>query len=138
MPRVRDKLGVARMIDSFHADDDLRQLGRVLVDVFDQFGLGVGWSGNQNSAGVSDRLSDRLEEVVIFRRVTGADGVCLVVNVPGRMLRMERQFFDIGRAEMKDAGLVVIDPDDCVKVMGAHTNSFDRLRTTLSGWWPYG
>ena len=131
MPGMRHELRIAWMVDGFHADDDLHQLRGVLVDVLDQFGLGVGWPGNQNRSSVGDRLSDCPEEVLIFRGVTRTDGVRLVVNVPGRMIRMNHKLFDVGRAEMKDAGLMVVDPNDRVKVMGVHTSTFCRLRTTL-------
>ena len=36
---ISDELRVAWMIDSFHSDDDVHQLGIVVVNVFDQFGL---------------------------------------------------------------------------------------------------
>jgi hypothetical protein len=40
---IGDKLRVAWMIDGFHADDDVHQLGIVVVNVLDQFGLCIGW-----------------------------------------------------------------------------------------------
>jgi hypothetical protein len=49
---ISDELPVAWMIDSFHSDDDVHQLGIVVVNVFDQFGLCIGWSCNENRTGV--------------------------------------------------------------------------------------
>jgi hypothetical protein len=49
---ISDELPVAWMIDSFHFDDDVHQLGIVVVNVFDQFGLCIGWSCNENRTGV--------------------------------------------------------------------------------------
>ena len=49
---IGDELRVAWMIDGFHSDDDVHQLGVVMVNVLDQFGLRVGWSGNENRTGV--------------------------------------------------------------------------------------
>jgi len=40
------------MIDGFHSDDDVHQLGIVVVNVLDQFGLCIGWSRNENRTGV--------------------------------------------------------------------------------------
>ena len=42
------------MIDSFHSDDDVHQLGIVVVNVFDQFGLCVGWPYNEDCTSVCD------------------------------------------------------------------------------------
>ncbi len=103
MSGVGDELSVAWMIDGLHTDNDLHQLGIVLADVFDQFGLGIGWPGNENRAGIGNRLSDGLEEGVIFRRVPASHGVCLMMNVAGRMIRVQHQPLDIGRAEMEHA-----------------------------------
>ena len=49
---ISDELRVAWMIDSFHSDDDVHQLGIVVVNVFDQFGLCIGWPCNENRTGV--------------------------------------------------------------------------------------
>ena len=47
-------------------------------------------------------------------------GVGLVMDVLRRMLRPHDQSFDLGRAEMENAGLAMIDPDDGVVVMSGH------------------
>jgi hypothetical protein len=57
---------------------------------------------------------------MIFGGMAAADGIRLVVDVPGPMIRVQGQPVDVGRAEMEDAGFVVIDPDDGVKVMAVH------------------
>lgn len=62
MPRIGDELSVAWMIDGFHAGNNLHQLGIVLVNVLDQFGLGIGRPGNNNRAGVGNRCGDGLEK----------------------------------------------------------------------------
>ena len=118
-----DKLRVARMIDSLDPDNNFHQLRIVLADVLDQLGLGIGGSGHQNLAGVGDRLRDRLEELVILRRMAAADGVGFVVDVSRRTIRMQHQPLDIGWAEMEYARFMVVDPHDGVKVMAAHGNS---------------
>ena len=49
-----DEFTIARMIDGFHTDDDIRQPGIVFADVLDQLGLGIGWPGNENRASIRD------------------------------------------------------------------------------------
>jgi hypothetical protein len=43
-----------------------------------------------------------------------------MVDVLGRMIRMQHEPFHIGRTEVEHAGFMVIDPDDRVKVMATH------------------
>ena len=52
---MRHELRVARVIDAFQADDLLRHLRIVLADMFDQRGLGVGRTGDEDRAGTRDR-----------------------------------------------------------------------------------
>ena len=68
-----DQLSVAWMVDGFDADDDLHQLRMAGMNVFDQLGLGVGGSGDQNGAGVGDRLRNCFEEILILSGMAGAD-----------------------------------------------------------------
>jgi hypothetical protein len=107
----------------------------VLVNVLDQFGLGIGRPGNKNRAGVGNRCGDGLEKVVILRRVPAADGICLVVDVPGRMIRVQHQPFDIRRAEMEHPRFMVINPNDHVVVLGHVMSPFKPggIAKTISG-----
>ena len=61
-----------------------------------------------------------LQEGVILRGVPAAYGVCLVVDVLGRVIRMQHEPFHIARTEMEHAGFMVIDPHDRMKVVAAH------------------
>jgi hypothetical protein len=129
MSGVGDELRVAWMIDGFDSDDNPHQPRIVLADVLDQLGLGIGWPRNENRASVCDRLSHSLKEGVILRGVPAPDGVCPMVDVLGRMIRVQHEPFHIGRAEMEHACFMVIDPNDRMKVMAAHGMSpfADRL-----------
>jgi hypothetical protein len=49
---ILDELSVAWMIDGFHSDDDFHQLGIVVVNVLDQFGLCIGGSRDKHRTGV--------------------------------------------------------------------------------------
>ena len=115
------------MIDSFHSDDDVHQFGIVVVNMLDQFGLCTGWSGNENHAGVCNRFSDGVKVVVIRRGVPAPDGVCLVMDMFRRMVRVQNEPFDICWAEVEYPRFPVIDPNDGMIVMRRSWN-----------WFPYG
>ena len=117
---IGDELRVAWMIDSFQSDDDVHQLGIVVVNVFDQFGLCVGWSRYENPPGVRNCFSDCVKIVLILGGVPTPDGVRLVMDVTGRMIRVQNESFNVGRAEMEHASFMVIDPNDRMMVMDRH------------------
>ena len=100
------------MVDSFHTHDDVHQLGVVVMNVFDHLGLCIGGSGNENRTGVCDRFGGGVKIVVILRGVPAADGIRLVMDVPGRMIRVQNESFDVCRAEMEHARFMVINPND--------------------------
>jgi hypothetical protein len=120
MPGMGDELRVARMIDGFDAGNDFHQPGSVPVDMLDQLVFGVARPGNQDSAGIGDRPDGGLKEVVILRGVPAADGIRLMVDVPGRVIRVQYQPLDIRGTEMEDPGFMVIDPYDRMKMAGSH------------------
>ena len=96
------------------------------MNVLDQFGLCICGAGDQNRAGVRDGLDDSLKILMIRRGMSAADAIGLMMNVLGRTLRMHDKAFDVRRAEMKNARLSVIDPDDGMIVMAGHVfGSFD-------------
>jgi hypothetical protein len=119
-PGKSDELPVAWMIHGLHADNGVHHLGIALLNVFDQFRLCIGRSRNENLPGVRNGFRDGLKKVVIGCGVSTADGVRLVMDMPGRMIRMQSELLYVGRAEMKYAGLMVIDPYDGVIVMLVH------------------
>jgi hypothetical protein len=117
---VGDEFAITWMIDGFHTDDDIHQPGIMFAYVLDQFVLGVGRPSNQNRASIRDRLSDSLKEGVILRGVPAPYRVRLMVDVFGRMIRVQHEPFHIGRAEVEDPCFMVIDPNDRMKVMTVH------------------
>ena len=54
------------MVDSFHSDNDVHQLGIVVVNMFDQFKLCIGWSCNENCTGVCNGFSGCVKIDVIL------------------------------------------------------------------------
>jgi hypothetical protein len=117
---IRDKFRVTRMIDRFHSGDDVHQLGVMMMNVFDQFCLCIGWTRDENSTSVRNRLSDCVEIVMIFRGVPAANGVRLVMDVSGRVVRVQDKSFNICWAEMEHTRFVVINPNDGMEVMLIH------------------
>jgi hypothetical protein len=117
---VGDEFAIGRVIDGFHTDDYIHQSGIMFADVLDQLGHGIGRPGNENRASIRDRLSDSLKEGVILRGMTAPDRVRLMVDVLGRMIRVQHEPFHIGRAETEHPCFMVIDPNDCMKVMAVH------------------
>ena len=55
---ITDELRIAWMIDRFYSDDNVHQLGMVVVNVFEQFSLCICGPGNKNRTGVCDGFSD--------------------------------------------------------------------------------
>jgi hypothetical protein len=79
-------------------------------------------------------MSGRVEIGLILRGVPAPDRVCLVMDVPGRMIRVQNKPFDVGRTDMKHARFMVIDPDDGVIVMRGHDGSaFLKIAGSIAG-----
>jgi hypothetical protein len=117
---IRDERCVARMIDRFHSDDDRHPLRVVPMNVLDEFGLCAGRPSDENRTGICNRAHDRAKKIVIFRGMSASDGVSFMMDVSRRMIRMQDESFDVRRAEMENAGFVMINPDDGVMVMVVH------------------
>jgi hypothetical protein len=117
--RVIEELPVGRMVDCFDSGNLGMNLRRVALHVLDELRLGVGRPGNQDDSGVRHGRCHAMQEVLIFRGVPAADGTGLVVQMPGRMLRMHDAFVRFKGIEVKDPGLVMVDPHGGVKV-GCH------------------
>ena len=64
-----------------------------------------------------------MKKFMIRGGVSAADRIGLVMDVLGRMLWMDDEPLDIGRTEMKNTSLPVVDPDDGVVMMGGHVLS---------------
>jgi len=108
------------MVDRFYSGYDFRQLRVLKVNVLDQFSLCIRWSGDENCAGVCDRFGDRVKIVAVRRCVSAPDRVCFVMDVPGRIIRVQNQFINVCRIEMKHARFAVINPDHRMIMMFGH------------------
>jgi hypothetical protein len=128
---VGDQRSIARMIDGLYRRDGIHDLGIVPVNVLHQLGLRIGRAGDKDGTRVGDRFSDGLKKSVILRRMPAADGVGLVMDVFGRIVRVENQLVDVSRAEMKYASFMMIYPDDGV-IMLAHNMAPSRIGSALA------
>src|ERR1700730_10395560 len=90
------------------------------ANMLDQLRLCVGRSGDENCTGVGNRFRDGVKIVVIRRGVPAADRVCLVMDMPGRMVRVQNEPFDIFRIEMEHTCFTVINPVAGVIMMRVH------------------
>lgn len=120
MSSVGDELRVAWMIDRFYADDLSHQRWLMLVNVLHELGLRIGRSRDEHRAGIGDRLRDSLKEIVILGGVPASDRVRLMMDVPGRVIRMQHEPLHIGGTEVEHPSFVVIDPNDRMEVMRGH------------------
>jgi hypothetical protein len=106
------------MVDRLHGHDELHQLGIVVVDMFHQFRLCVRWPGNENRTRVGYRMGNAVEKILILCGVPAADGIRLVMDMASRVIRTQDQSVRFQTPDMKHAGLMVIDPDDGMIIMG--------------------
>ena len=110
-PGMIDQLAIARMIDGLDCGDPRSQLWHVMPYVLDKFRLGIGRTGDQDCPGVGNRLRHPLQEGMILGSVATPDAVCLVMQVPGGMIRMHDELVGIRRTKMKYTRLTMIDPN---------------------------
>jgi hypothetical protein len=96
-----------------------------------KFLLCIRGSGDENRARICDRLGNGLEIVMIHRNMPAADGICLVMDVLGRMIGIQNESFDFSWIEVKHARFAVINPNDCVIVMLCHEMGLSCRSATL-------
>jgi hypothetical protein len=124
------------MVDRLDSGNDVHQSGIMVVDMFHELRLGVRRARDENSTGVGDRLGDSMEKILILSGVAAADGIRFVMDVPGRVMGMQHQVVDFRPPEMEHAGLMVIDPYDCV-IMTAHSSLLSNVQTVPDGSRPH-
>ncbi len=76
------------MIYGFYSDNNFHQLGVVMMNMLDEIGLCTSWPRNKNSASVCNRFSHRMKVILIGGCVPAPYGVCLMMDVPRRVIRM--------------------------------------------------
>jgi hypothetical protein len=111
VPSMIDKLTITRMINRFDSGDSSCQTRTVLFDVLEQFRLCVGRAGDQDHAGIGNRFSHPLEKVVILSSMPTTETIGFVMQVPGRMIRMDDELVGVRCVEMEHAGFAMIYPN---------------------------
>lgn len=116
---MSDQFLVRGVVDGLDAGDVRDELGLMAMNVFDEFGLGVGWARDQDRLHISQCCGNAVEIVLILGGFSRPDTVGFVVKVLRRIVGMEHEVVDTLTIEMKDARFAMIDPDDGV-VMAGH------------------
>ena len=88
----------------------------MLRDMLDQFVFDLCWPGHKHRPRVRNGLSYMLKVVMVLCCMPAANAIGLVVDMPGRAMRMQQTLIGLCNVEMEDASFEVIDPDDRVKV----------------------
>ena len=122
---VSDKFAIGGVVDSLDACNLGAQCGHMALDMLDELGLRTCRSRDEYGSCVGDGLRYPLKEFVILGGVAAANCVGLVVDMKGWVVGTEYEAIDLRHVEMKDAGFVVVDPDDRVKV-GGHMGFLSR------------
>jgi hypothetical protein len=126
----RHDLSVGGMVERFDTGDPCCELRVSLRDVVSQFVLGASRTCDQHRPGNIERLGNMLEEPAVCRCVTAADRIGLVMQVLVWLCATDPLGVEVRGVEVKDLRLMVIDPDDCMKVIvhgslspvGRHSN----------------
>ena len=117
------------MIDFLDCHDAIAERLGMLPHVLCQLILRARRPDYQYLLGATERRLDLLEIMAILRRTSSTDFTTFVMQVPVLVLRMNRQGFRFFRVEMDDMCLLVINPDNGVKVI--HGNSPMTVRQQL-------
>jgi len=109
---ISEERSIARMVDGFHRRNGVHHFGIMAVNMLQQLCLCIGRTGDEDSARAGNRVGDGLQEGLILRGMSAADGARFVMDMFGRIMRVENQLIDFRRAEMEYASFMMIYPDD--------------------------
>jgi hypothetical protein len=107
------------MIHRLHGRDLVEQFRVMAGQVLHQFELGVGRARHQRRVNSRNCLPDGMQVGLIFRQVTGIDGIRLVMQMRSVALRPNHTGRRCVGVEADYPRLCVVDPDDCMG-MGSH------------------
>jgi hypothetical protein len=112
-----DDFGIAGMIGGFDRDYSIAGLRMMFANIFGEFGFRTRGPEDQDFAGIADGIQNLLEEWLAFMDMSAADRIGLVMYMARWHLGMKDDFIDAGKAEMENAGLLMVDPDGRVEMM---------------------
>jgi hypothetical protein len=115
--REGDDFGIGGMIRGFDRDYSIADLWLMFANIFSEFGFRTRGSQDQDLAGIADGIQNLLEELLAFMDMPAADRIGFVMNMPRRHLGVKDNLIGAGKAEVKNAGLLMVDPDDGVEMM---------------------
>jgi hypothetical protein len=113
----RHEFPIAWVIKRLDPGNSLAKFRMHSSNVRGQLFLRIRRPGDQYRARPQDGLRHALQKRLIYRRVTAAAGVGLVMNVLVRMTAVHRCRIHLRRIEVKDPRLVMVDPDQSVIVL---------------------
>jgi hypothetical protein len=115
--RVGDNLRIAGVVGGFNRNYSTADLRIMLANIFGEFDFRAGRSEDQDLAGIADGVEHLFQEFFAFMDMAAANRIGLVMNMSRRHVRVQDHLIEAGKAEVKDPGLQVVDPNDCVKMM---------------------
>jgi hypothetical protein len=133
LARESDDLTVGRVIQRFDTLNLGFEAWSVFGDMLHEHGFFAGRSGDENSSSVRQRIGDILKVGLVFCSVAAADRIRLVVNVAHRVFWAYDSCIPIRSVEMEDAGLVMVDPYDSVKMIRHDLSRSARLLIEVCG-----
>src|SRR4029077_10546723 len=113
----RHEFPIAWVIKRLDPGNSLAKFRMYSCNVRGQLFLRIRRPGDQYRARPQDGLRHALQKRVIYRRVSAAAGVGLVMNVLWPVTAVHRCRIHLRRIEVKDPRLVMVDPDQSVIVL---------------------
>jgi len=98
---VSNQSTIARMVNGLHSRNYVYQTGIMVVDMFHEFRLGVRWACNENSTRAGYRLGNPMKKVLILRSMPATDRIRFVMDMQGRIMRMQNQTLNVRPSEME-------------------------------------
>src|SRR4029077_15054364 len=108
---------IAWMIERFDSRDPLRKSGLRALNERCEFILRTRRSGDENRSGRGKFLRHAFQEFLVKRHVTTVARICLVMQMRCRIATCDNSSMAVDAIEVEDSRLVMIDPDQRVKVM---------------------
>jgi 23S rRNA pseudouridine955/2504/2580 synthase len=127
---VVEKLAVGWMVAGFDPFDMRLDCRMLLRDEFGELVLLFARAENKDRAGVSNRLGDGLEVLAVLRYPVSR-ALLATMDVADRVIRPDDSLVRLIDAEVENARLLVVDPNDRVKMMG-HCDLLSRIRFSVA------
>jgi hypothetical protein len=112
---MSDELRVRRMVHRLEADDPLLEGVLVSLRIFEEVELRLGRTYDEDLTTPIETARYLMEEpVLVVRVISGPQRVFVGVPMNVKRRRANDQLFEAAPLELEDAGLPLVDPNDCV------------------------